>query len=307
MARVAHSIVKAEKELGLDAVLVNPQDTSTWEAAKDADVHISHTHFPDSLRKEFKGPVVWVSHGTPEHVFETAVEQQLAGYGHHDAFMLAQNWLRTADAMVTFWPRHKTLWDQMCHKGRETTLIPLGVDKSFWKPGQSKGKYSGTPSVFTCENAHRIKWPLDLFYIWPWIREELADAFLHCAYLPKDMHRWFFPLINANGCAYGSHISPTVFDHDNLKNAFYSTDFFIGLVRYGDFNRLCLEANACGSKTISYRGNPYSDYWITEGDQREMAKELIAILKNEAEPREKDEVLDISETAKAMKGLYERL
>jgi len=121
------------------------------------------------------------------------------------------------------------------------------------------------------------------------------------------MHRWFFPLINANGCAYGSHVSPTVFSHTDLRNAFLSTDFVIGLVRYGDFNRLSLEVNATGAKTISYAGNPYSDYWMTEGDQRKMVEELLAILQGKVEPREKEIAPDISETAKAMIELYGRL
>lgn len=81
-----------------------------------------------------------------------------------------------------------------------------------------------------------------------------------------------------------------------------------GLVRYGDHNRLSLEANASGCKTISYKGNVYSSYWIDEGDQREMAKRLIAILKGEVEPRpDKREVADISITAQAMKEIYESI
>ncbi len=84
-------------------------------------------------------------------------------------------------------------------------------------------------------------------------------------------------------------------------------DYYIGLVRYGDFNRLCLEANACGARSISYRGNPYSDFWIAEGDQRVMADELVEILNGNVEPRKKEVVPDISETALAMQKIYEGL
>ena len=303
MNRVAQSLVDAEKVLGIDSQFANPQKPESY--IWDADVNVSHTHLPDAVRAKKKAPVVWVSHGTPEHVFQTAVEQSLMGYGHHDGWMLAQNWLRTASACVTFWPRHQAIWQSMTP--RKIDLVPLGVDKTFWKPTVSKGKFAGVPSVFTGENAHYIKWPLDLFLLWPWVTEELVDACLHCVYLPNDTHRWFFPLVNANGAAYKSHISSAVFDHDNLRNAFNSVDFTIGLVRYGDFNRFSLEANASGVKTISYRGNPYSSYWVTEGDQRLMVPEIKAILKGETEPRQKEEVPDISETAKAMVEIYNRL
>lgn len=312
MARVAESLVAAEKALGFESVLCNPQEPATFDAAMDADVHVSHTHFPDIMRKRVTKPLklVWVSHGTPDHVFQSAVEEgSKKGYGHADGWMLAQNWLRTADAIVTFWPRHQAIWQSLCDNGRVVHCVPLGVDKEFWKPVATRGKFSGSPSVFTAENCHWIKWPFDLFLIWPWIAPRLAgEPRLHCPYLPNDQHRWYFPLINRNGCSYWSHVSPTVFNHDDLRNAFCSTDFFIGMVQKGDFNRLCLEANAAGAKTISYAGNPYSWWWLHEGDQRLIAEELFDILSGKVEPRkEREEVPDIKETAQKMISIYESL
>lgn len=308
MYRVAESLATRESQEGLTSILVNPQDSSTWGNAIDADIHVAHTHFPDTLRKKVSKPlkIVHPIHGTPEHIFQSAVEEGTnKGYGHGDGFMLVQNWLRTADAVVTFWPRHQAIWQSMCPKERKIHYVPMGVDKEFWKPVPSPGKYAGNPSVLTAENAHSIKWPLDLFMLWPWVYPEVDGAVLHSYYLPRDMHRWFFPLVNANGCSYGAHISPIALDPEGLRNTFSSVDFYIGLVRYGDFNRISLEANACGVKTISYAGNPYSDFWVNEGDQREIAKQLIAILKGQVEPRNKEVVPDISETVKEMIKIYE--
>jgi len=311
MFRVAESICEAEKKLGIDAVLCNPQDAADYEKALDADVHVSHTHFPDGLRKRVTKPlkIVWVGHGTPEHVFQSAVETGLnGGYGHADGWMLCQNWLRTADAIVTFWPRHQAIWKSLCDRNTLVDCLPLGVDKSFWRPMQSNGKFAGSPSVFTAENSHFIKWPLDLFLAWPWVYPNLkGGAKLHCAYMPRDQHRWWFPLVNRNGTSYAGYLSHTAFDHNGLRNVFNSVDYFIGLVRYGDFNRISLEANATGVKTISYSGNPYSDFWVPEGDQREIAKVLVEILNGNVEPRKKDIVPDIEETAKGMVKIYERI
>jgi len=114
--------------------------------------------------------------------------------------------------------------------------------------------------------------------------------------------------VNRNGASYGSHISPLIFAHSELRNVFKSIDFFIGLVRYGDFNHLSMQAAASGCKTISYAGNPYSDFWLTEGDQRKMAQELLPVLKGDAKPRkDKLPVPDVLETAEAMKSIYEGL
>jgi len=83
--------------------------------------------------------------------------------------------------------------------------------------------------------------------------------------------------------------------------------FYIGLVRYGDHNRICLEAKAAGCPLISFRGNEYADYWIDEGDQRIIAAQLLMILRGEVPKRETPETPDVSETARAMAGIYERL
>jgi len=103
------------------------------------------------------------------------------------------------------------------------------------------------------------------------------------------------------------HVTNASFEHVDLLNVFRSVDYYIGLVRYGDFNRISLEANASGCKTISYRGNPYSDYWLTEGDQRIIATELIEILSGRVPPRDKSIVPDITETSKAIIDVYKSL
>lgn len=310
MNNVAQSMVDGEKAKGIDSIFANPERPESWVMAEDADIHVTHTHFPEPMRKRVSKPLklVYVGHGTPEHVFQSSVEAgQRGGYAAPDSFMLFQHWLRTADAVVTFWPRHQAIWQSMCDKGRKVNLVPMGVDKSLWKPFQSRGKFTGKPSVFSSENPHYCKWSLDLLILWPWIREELTDCQLHLTYMPRDQHRWFFPLVNRNGAGYASFISEIVFKGDDLRNAFCSTDFYCGLVRYGDFNRLSLEANACGAATISYAGNPYSRYWVREGDQREMAKELLAILSGKTEPRVQTPVPDLSEQTEAMMKVYESI
>jgi hypothetical protein len=308
MNRVAESMVEAEKKLGIDSHLCNCQSgIEGFENVYDADIHVSHTHFPEGMRDKVTKPlkIVWVGHGTPEHVFQSAVESGNGGYGHGDSWMLIQYWLQNADAIVTFWPRHEDIWRSLCDKGRNIHCIPLGVDKDFWKPQPTKGKWSGSPSVWSGENAHYIKWPLDLFLMWPWVYPKVPGSCLHVSYLPKDVHRWFFPLVNRNGASYASHITAIVWEHKDLLNIFNSVDFFIGLVKYGDFNRLSLEAAACGAKTISYPGNPYASFWLPEGDQRRSAEELVRVLKGEVEPRKAEPVPSSEDMAQAMIKVYE--
>lgn len=311
MHRVAESIAKAEAAAGLDSMNVSCAEKSdAWEQSLDADVHVVHTHFPHELRARVSKPlkIVWVAHGTPDHVFQSSVEAGTgAPYGHADPFMLMQYWLKNADARVTFWPRHQWIYQSMVDRGTVIDCVPLGVDTAFWASGTDMGKYDGAPSVLYAENPHYIKWPYDVYVAWPEIVREVAAAKLHSIYMPRDIHRWVFPLVNANGASYSSHISPITFPHDSLRNVFKSIDFQLGLVRYGDFNQLSLQANAAGCTSISYAGNEYADYWIQEGDQRGMARELSAILSGTVEKRAKTPVPDVTDTAKAFMAIYERI
>jgi len=307
MHNIAAALVAGELALGLNSVLVDCVNPAAWPAADNADIHVVHTHLPDAYLHTDK-PKIWVAHGTPEVMFHSGYEAGIgAVYGHGDPWMMAQYWLQHCDLTVTFWPRHQAIWKSLCDRNTRVECIPMGIDKEFWKPIVSGGKYAGTPSVFTAENQYEIKWYLDLFMAWPWITKELHQARLHAIYLPKDQHRWFFPLVNRNGCSFHSYIGPQVFSPENLRNAFCSTSFYIGLVRYGDFDKISLEANASGAKTISYRGNPYSDFWITEGDQRVMADELLAILTGKTEAREKTSVAESKDMAAQMSKIYESL
>lgn len=310
MHRVAESLAMHEPGHGVDSVFVDVMRPETYEGVADADVHVCHTHLPDAMQRMATKPykVVYVAHGTPEHVYAGAVDAGLRdGYGHADGWMLLQHWLQVADARVTFWPRHQAIYQTLVDRGTTVDCVPLGVDTTFWRSGTSRGKFAGAPSVWTGENQHQIKWVLDLLLAWPWVTREVIDAQLHAIYLPKDQHRWLFPLANRNGSAYKAHLSANVYGHEELRNIFQSVDFVIGLVRYGDFNRLCLEANAAGATTISYAGNPYADFWLPEGDQRVLADALIKVLRGETPKREKSPVPDIQETARAMRAIYERV
>lgn len=317
MHAVAKTMADAERKLGLNSSLINIETDAIWEQALDADVHVSHTHIPVMYRgkawmKQITKPfrMVGVFHGTPDHVFEGSVSAGENGaYAPSNSLMIMQHDLKRSHARVTFWERHKAIYDTMIAEGaRKTDCIPLGVDREFWAAGESRGKYQGDPSVWSGENCHSIKWPLDLVFMWPWIAQEVDDAFLHLCYVPYDQHRYWFPLAHANGAYYRAHIGAWTYPHEELRRVFKSVDFVTSLVSKGDFNRLCLEAVASGAKVISYKGNPYSHYWIDEGDERNQARQMVDILRGDVEPRtDRLEVPTDTEMAEAMKDIYESI
>lgn len=311
MNQVAKTLCEAERKIGLDSYLINVQEvpTAEWDKYADADIHVPHTHFPNEMKKRLTRPLkmVFIGHGTPEYIFQSAVNEGKQGYGHGDSLMLWMHWMKTADAICTFWPRHRAIMQSMADKNTKVHLIPLGLDLEFWRGAHSKGRFAGNPSVMTCENSHFMKWSYDLLIAWPWVYEQVPDACLHLNYLPTDQHRWFFPLVNRNGASYGAHISPMTFIHEELRHILNSVDFYANLVRYGDFNRVGMEASLAGARVISYTGNPYAHYWLQEGDQREMATTLIRVFKGEIESRQPDPIPSDIEMAQAMKEVYESI
>jgi hypothetical protein len=314
MNSVAETCVAAERAIGIDAHLINIQRESDWSRAFDADVHIAHTHWPDfyqgkSFRRRLtKEPkIVTLFHGTPEFVVRDTMgaHRHNPKHGLGDGIMMLMHWLQKSDARITFWPRHQAIYQSMVDRGSEVHCLPMGVDRAFWAKGQRNGDWPGNPSVWTGENPHIIKDPLDLILMWPWIYPQLEGGSLHVCYLAENIHRTFAPLINRLDAGYAMHWSAFTFSHPKLRDVFKSIDFFVGLVRYGDHNRVQLEASAAGARTISYRGNPYTDYWITEGDQRVMAMEMLSILRGDVAPRkDKSPVPDMEETARGMQDVY---
>ncbi len=314
LSGVATSLAEAETTLGLDSSTVSSVvETGAWEASLDSDIHVVHSHLPNPVECKLKKGskkyrIVWIGHGTPDHVFQSSVQEAETGSPWAaDPLMLMNHWLQRADARVTFWPRHQWIYQRMVDNGTKVHLVPLGVDTAYWGTKSTRGKFAGTPSVFTAENPHYIKWAYDLLTAWADVAESIDGgmAKLHAVYVVRDHHRAFIPWAYRMDAAYYAFISPATFDKDGLRNAFQSTDYTIGLVRYGDFNQLSMQANAAGATTISYAGNAYADYWIPEGDQRVIATELSRILKGDVTPRIKTPVPDIAETAHAMTTIYE--
>lgn len=316
--RISLNMCAEERKLGLDSYVcyTGSQPGSITKAVPDlvqvlsddqarvmADIHVAHSHLPDGL----SGKTIFIPHGTPEHCFAVAVEQgRYQGYVAGDPFMLSFYRLNHCDVTVTFWERHKFIWQTMSPKA-DVRCVPMGVDTDFWKPGQATGKWSGAPSLFSCENMHAIKWPLDLILAMPIIQEGVPGAVLHLHYLPLDSHRYWFPLLMANGAIYKTFASGGYFSPEELRKNFYNCDYYVSFVRYGDHNNMSMEAKASGCKVISYKGNPYADFWIDEGDQRIMGIQLIEVLNGITKPRETAPVPSIREMAEAMVNIYKSL
>jgi hypothetical protein len=298
-------MAKADADIGLESVICDQNNPSTWEQGMDADVHVVHSHLPDKITFKKGTKMVIIQHGSPEHVFEISVQQGAAGvYAAGDSFALSAFMLKKADAVVTFWPRHAAIFETMTDK--PVFCIPMGIKNDFWTK-QEIAPLSGSPALFTAENMHNCKWPIDMFYLWPHLIEALPDARLHVVNIPLNQQNWWWPLSYMNGCRYTMFMTGMRFDAATLRNYLSAAPYYYSPVRYGDHNRMSLEAAACGSKVISFEGNEYAHYWVREGDGRRQTEDLIAILSGKVPERQALPVPDISDTATAMLRVYKEI
>ncbi|HEX7828639.1 MAG TPA: glycosyltransferase [Thermoanaerobaculia bacterium] len=318
MNRVAASMARGELAIGVDARLLDPFDTNEtgWEIALDADIHVNHTHIPEKIGgKPFRAACtkpfryVFPVHGTPEHVFESTIADAAQnGYNTGTSYAHHQNGMQEADAVVTFWERHQWLYQLALDKHSIVDLVPMGIDTAFWNAGVMRGKYAGEPSFLSCENQHPFKWSFYILRMWKAIRRELPYAVLHVANIPGGVQRFVDAMAARYGCANGCVYGSWAYKHEDLRNILKSVDYYISPVRYGDHNRMSLEAAATGAKVISYVGNRYADFWIPEGDDRRQAEAIIDIGRGNVEPRaDKLPVPTEVDMARAMVNVYERI
>lgn len=317
LANVAADLMEKERELGIDSSLcitMHPPGLAPDEIAErqslmdnmEADVHVAHSHVPDNILLKVKAPVVYVQHGTPEHIALGALDYAANRGSEGDSLSMSYCLMKHSKAVVSFHERHADILRRMTQT--PVHYVPMGVSKEFWKiPSVKKEKMPGIPSLLYAENSHVVKWPFDLLIAWSFIMEQVPDARLHIIKMPLDQHRVWFPLATQLGVIYTAYMTNTNLTQRDLRNLFGATDYMISPVMKGDHNRLCLEAVAANCKLISYRGNPYASYWLTEGDQRIMAKEIVDIFEGKVEPREHSPVPDIAETASEFKKIYEKI
>lgn len=296
----------------MDSELIDIAQPEQWEGAEWADIHVLHTDVPEAFRAKVTKPykLVFVAHGTPEHVMEVTIENHARpGYGIANGWSGLRHLVKEADAVVTFWDRHRWFYQSLVPKERKIHCVPMGVDVAFWQGGDPAAAtparhFAGAPAVWMSENQARIKWAMDVLMCWPEVLKQVRLARLHAHNIHFGLHQFFIDLANSNGAAYGSYLSAATYPHEGLRDIWKGFDFFLSPVRYGDHNCVFLQAAATGLKTISYVGNVYADYWIPEGDQREMANALVAIFKGEVQPRSKLPVPTLEDMGAAMIGVY---
>ena len=145
-------LVAFERELGVDARIVDPAPTAYHPGSEDrgvpieevawaqeADVLVDHSGLDaDGLGQSIRKPVVFVSHGRPASTFWG----ERNGRAPAISYWAVRNKDSRYKAVATFWPEHaaylKEIWDET-----PVHVIPPSVDLDFWKPGPNGHAFAG--------------------------------------------------------------------------------------------------------------------------------------------------------------------
>jgi len=321
MHRLAQNCVEGEKRLGIDSMLIDCHEMGQWMLPQvvNADLYVNHSAFPKDARMLIeraqgkRAKTVFVSHGIPEYTMELSIASYEANaknphaYAFDDYWAALRYWLKESDATVVFSERQQAIYQTFVGRNDTIDCVPMGIDRAFWETEVPTEGLIGSPVVWMSENQNRVKWALDVLTAWPWVVEQCPEIHLHCHWMPLDFHRFFIDLANTNGASYHATLSSLHFSHERLRNLWKAVHFILSPTRYGDNTLVVMEANAAGVPVVTYPGNAYADYWIQEGDQRKMAKELVAIFKGEVTPREKLPAPDLMDMSREMVAVYARV
>jgi len=197
--RTVKDLVKAEREAGLDARIIDfhmlSKTEHKWESrriegsediewAKEADVYIRHTFVPKEYRDLGK-PIIMCCHGRPESTFRLSRSGQIKL--HHEFENCFKNDLYKA--FVSFWPEYvyinKTKFGDKFHH------IPICVDLDYFHPEGEKWKWKnpGKINLLVCDIWREDVIPYyTLYKAAEFIENSGLDAKLHIVGLSAYKH-----------------------------------------------------------------------------------------------------------------------
>jgi len=106
------------------------------------------------------------------------------------------------DATVTWWPRHQTILKSLAIKITTVVPCPMGVDKTIFKPTESRGSFGNPFCVYRWELPlyQMAAWPV---HVMPWVIKECATP-LFMPIICHEISTGVMPLIMKNGTLYKS-------------------------------------------------------------------------------------------------------
>lgn len=313
--------------------------------AMDADIYCISSILPPQFAN--KKPTLFIAHGMPEAMlFDEMAYDGCRGFAlkEHTHHMTAvgkdkegnevRNKINTGRNMeftkefplstfimyldkpyvrgtVTFWPRHKPIWDAYHHDDKFCELVPQGIDLDRYSPVGQAERF-GEPEDINAIYAEMYRYMKNPYFAYAGL------ARTHEKY--KNLRLYGFGCKDGQVMLWSNILRKTKWQewcpkfgpiHKDIQKVYRGNDFCVSPV--SDMSRVAKEAMACGMPVMS-KCKDFTDYTISDDiyEIEEVGNRLVSdILDDRDATRTKarkiaEENFDINRTAAGMMKVYER-
>lgn len=258
-------LVEAERELGVDARIVDPKPHATLSPGKidrgvplasmkwavTADLIVSHSGHDGTPLEHTDQPIVVAAHGRPVSTWIMEREGGAPAYSYH----AKRSRLDRYRACVTFWPEYAPIF-QGLWGDKPVHVVPSMVNLDYWNPGKTGYDFAGRGdeiNVVMTDPWSRVDSNLlPVVHAFELFRHHAKGARLHIYALDSNERG-----MQALKMMLGDSLGVVQGWASDLRSVYRSADMLITPHRI--YTRAIREAMACGLAVVSGRDHDPED------------------------------------------------
>ncbi len=258
----ANDLISAERELGVDVIVVDPMQDK--KVRPDCDVIVDHSGLSDDMWKSGT-PVIHVRHGRPHSTF--LIQEQ----GGRKVFSFLRSGRNRYARVVTFWQQHvpylKLLFDR-----KDIDCLPPPVNLKRWVPDGPSHDFKGNRGVFNLLCTDIFRQDEDPFHVLTACGLLPKEFKIHVAGLKGGINLATNTLITSIGENRGS-----MFDWiKNLDYLYRAVDLVISPHKIA--TRAIRESMACGTPVIADLRNEHATFTADAHDATAFAEGITSAM-----------------------------
>ena len=251
----------------------------TWEEAKQADIHVLHSRFPDALKTDIKRKKrIAVLHGPTEHMM---FKEWTKGGGDLNLHI---NLLWEMDATVCINTHEYDIMKLYDEKVGRCHYIPNSIDLERFD-NVTPWEYEHHPAIISCDTPRIEKLPSHIIWAMPYLLERIPGARLNIfSLLLEPIGQWRNYLVRSHKRALESACENIQLANRNLKPFQAGADIGFNNNYSGIASRVTMELMTMGVPVVSYGGD-YTKYHAKIFDLHSIAEQIERCWKDLSAPR----------------------
>lgn len=238
----------------------------TWEEAKKADVHVTHSMIPDPIKKLAKVTVA-VLHGPTEHMVIDDWTKHGSGLNLHI------NLLWEHDATVCLNTHEYDIMRLYDERVGRCRYIPNSIDLEALD-GVQPWVYQNHPAIISCDTPRTEKLPVHIIWAMPYLIEKIPSARLNIfSLLLEPIQYWRNIFVRSHARVLETACESIQLANNNLRPFQAGADIGFNNNYSGIASRVTMEMMALGIPVVSYNG-AYTKYHAKPFDLHSIAEQI---------------------------------